>query len=249
MAGKPVHHTKGIVIRSVKYGETSLIVTMLTELFGLQSYIVNGVRTSTKRGSGQANLFQPAALLDMQVYHNEQKHLQRIREFKWACMYSSIYRNVIKNSVVLFMVELLQKTIRQPEAHGELFPFVEDALMHLDGADEKVTANFPLFFITQLTHFSGFRISDGYSPNNSFLDLKEGAFVAELPPHPYSLGEPYTSVVSHLLKVMHPEELGEIALNQELRKRILASFITFYSLHIPEFGNIRTLEVLQEVIR
>jgi DNA repair protein RecO (recombination protein O) len=48
---------------------------------------------------------------------------------------------------------------------------------------------------------------------------------------------------------MHPEELGEIALNQELRKRILASFITFYSLHIPEFGTIRTLEVLQEVIR
>ena len=45
-----VHKTKGIVLRTVKYGETSVIVTILTELFGLQSYLVNGVRTSSGKG-------------------------------------------------------------------------------------------------------------------------------------------------------------------------------------------------------
>ena len=44
-----VHKTKGIILRSVKYGETSLIVTAFTELFGLQSYLVNGVRTVSKK--------------------------------------------------------------------------------------------------------------------------------------------------------------------------------------------------------
>ena len=78
-----LHKTKGIVLRAVKYGETSLIVTMFTELFGLQSYLVNGVRTSTKKGSGKANLFQPTAILELVVYHNELKHLNRIKEFKW----------------------------------------------------------------------------------------------------------------------------------------------------------------------
>ncbi|MFL5786527.1 MAG: recombination protein O N-terminal domain-containing protein [Flavisolibacter sp.] len=35
-----IHKTKGIVLRTVKYGETSLVVTMFTELLGLQYYIV-----------------------------------------------------------------------------------------------------------------------------------------------------------------------------------------------------------------
>jgi len=249
MANKSVHHTKGIVLRTVQYGETSMIVTMLTELFGLQSYIVNGVRNHSKPGRGQAHLFQPAAMLDMQVYHSELKHLQRIKEFKWAHTYNSIYRNVIKNCVVLFMIELLQKIIRQQDAHTELFPFVEDSLLYLDNAGEKVTANFPLFFITQLTFFFGFRISDGYSAENRFLDLLEGAFVPEPPAHPHCIGEPHTSVISQLLKVMQPGELEDLALNQETRKTILGSFTNFYALHIPEFGTIRTMDVLQEILR
>jgi DNA repair protein RecO (recombination protein O) len=86
-----LHKTKGIVLRVVKYGETSLVVTIFTELFGVQSYMVNGVRTSTKKGTGKANLFQPTAILDLIVYHNELKHLNRIREFKWHYMYPAYF--------------------------------------------------------------------------------------------------------------------------------------------------------------
>src|ERR1700754_2635677 len=110
-----LHKTKGIVVRVVKYGETSVIVTVFTELFGIQSYMVNGVRTSSKKGPGKANLFQPAAILDLVVYHNELKNLQRIKEFKWGHLYQHLFFNVVKNSVALFMVELLQKTLKQPE--------------------------------------------------------------------------------------------------------------------------------------
>ncbi|HET9744500.1 MAG TPA: recombination protein O N-terminal domain-containing protein, partial [Chitinophagaceae bacterium] len=85
------HKTKGIVLRTVKYGETSLIVTTFTELFGLQSYIISGVRTSTIKGSGKANLFQPTAILDLVVYHNELKHLNRIKEFRWHHLYQHIF--------------------------------------------------------------------------------------------------------------------------------------------------------------
>src|SRR6187399_868893 len=108
-----LHKTKGIVLRAVKYGETSLIVTMFTELFGLQSYLVNGVRTSSKKGSGKANLFQPTAILDLVVYHNELKHLNRIKEFKWAVLYSRVLSDVTRNAVALFFVELLTKCLKQ----------------------------------------------------------------------------------------------------------------------------------------
>ena len=86
-----VHKTKGIVIRVTRYGETSVIASIYTELFGIQSYIVNGVRTSSKKGSGQGNMFQPAAILDLVVYHNELKNIQRIKDFRWSHLYETLF--------------------------------------------------------------------------------------------------------------------------------------------------------------
>lgn len=243
-----IHSTKGIVLRTVKYGETSLIVTVYTELFGIQSYLVNGVRTSSKKGPGKANLFQPAAILDLVVYHNDLKNLQRIREFKWGHIYQHLFFNVVKNSVALFMVELLQKTLKQPEANADLFHFIEDAFIHLDEADDHITANFSLFFALHLTNFYGFRFSDDYSEEHPFLDLQEGEFVHDHPIHPYFLQGQYSFITSQLLKVMQPHELRQIHLNQEMRRVLLHAYQTFYALHFPDFGVLKTLPVLQEVL-
>ena len=243
-----LHKTKGIVLRGVKYGETSLVVTIYTELFGIQSYLVNGVRTSTRKGPGKANLFQPAAILDLIVYHNDLKNLQRIREFKWSVLYQHIFFDVLKNAVALFMVELLQKCIKQPEPNPELFYFIEDAFLHLDAAEGRVLANFPLFFILHLAGFFGFKIEDVYSQRNSFLDLKEGQFVAEHPQHPQVLEGPLSYTTAQLLRVQQPAELQEIPLNQETRRMLLLAYRTFYALHVPDFGEMRTLNVLQTVL-
>jgi len=243
-----LHHTRGIVLRSVKYGETSLIVTMYTELFGLQTYLVNSVRTSTKKGSGKANLFQSGAILELIVYHNEFKNLQRIKEFKWAVLYQRILFDVIRNSVALFLIELLNKTIRQPEANPDLYYFIEDALVHLDQGSETVVANFPIYFASHLAGFFGFRISDEYSAKNHILDLQEGAFTSEQPLHAYYLDEPYSFQAAQFLKAQQPFELEEIRINQDKRRKILDAYMLFYGLHVPEFGTMKTLPILQEVL-
>ena len=92
------HKTKGIVLRTVKYGETSLVVTIFTELFGVQTYMVNGART-TKRTGNKAAMFQPSAMLDLEVYHNDQKSMQQIKECSWAFLYQQVLHDVIKNSI------------------------------------------------------------------------------------------------------------------------------------------------------
>ena len=243
-----LHKTKGIVLRAVKYGETSLIVTMFTELFGLQSYMVNGVRTSTKKGSGKANLFQPTAILDLVVYHNELKHLNRIKEFKWSYLYQHIFSDVPKNAVALFMIELLTKCLKQPEANPELFEFCEDAFIHLDESSGSVMANFPLFFALHLPVFFGFRISDEYSDKNSIVDLQEGMFVSERPDHFHFLEGKQAEVTSELLKMMQPEELEQLKLNHDFRRQLLFAYETYYALHIQDFGTMKTLPVLREVL-
>lgn len=248
MSGTVLHTTKGIVLRAVKYGETSLILTVYTDLFGTQSYLVNGIRTSSKQGNNKAAFFQPASLLELVVYHNEFKNLQRIREYRWSHIYRHLFFDVRKNCVALFMIELLQKTLKQPDPHPELFAFIEDAFMHLDDANDTVVANFPLFFCTQLMGFFGFRISDDHDSAHPIFDLAEGAFVKDLPLHSHYIGEPASSIFSQLLKVMHPSELDELSMNIEKRRTLLQALQVFYALHISEFGTMRTLPVLQEVL-
>jgi DNA repair protein RecO (recombination protein O) len=243
-----LHKTKGLVLRTVKYGETSVIATIFTELFGLQSYLVNGVRASSKKGAGKVNLFQPSAILDLVVYHNELKNLQRLKEFRWEHLYHHILSNVKKNAVALFMVELLTKCLKQPEANPDLFNFIEDAFLHLDRSTESITANFPLYFALHLPVFFGLRIDDNYSANNIFLDLEEGSFVQRLPSHPHFLEDRQAYITSQLLKTQRPEELKEIKLNHEFRRNLLYAYETYYALHIQDFGKLKTLPVLKEIL-
>lgn len=244
-----IQKTKGIVLRSVKYGETSLVVTIFTEGLGLQSYLVNGVRTLSKKGSTRAGLFQPAAILELVAYHNEFKNLQRLKEFKWEYLYEHLLSDVKKNAVALFMVELLTKCLKQPEAHAELFYFMEDALHHLDTASDTVTANFPLFFAVHLAVFFGFRISDEYAADKPYLDLAEGRFVQERPSHLHYVQDQEAAIVAHILKILQPTELEDLSLNQETRRKLIQALETYYSLHIPDFGTLRTLPVLRELMQ
>jgi DNA repair protein RecO (recombination protein O) len=243
-----VHKTKGLVLRAVKYGETSLVVTAFTERFGLQSYIVNGVRTTSKQSTGKASHFQPAALLDMVVYHNPFVNLQRIKEFKWAHLYQHLLSSVRKNSVALFMIELLGKCLKEPEPNADLFYFVEDALLHLDTANEKVTANFSLYFALHLAVFFGFRINDEFSAEQSYLDLQEGFFIATQPEHPHYLEGRMAEATSQILKTLQPDALEDVLLTGDMRRQILSTLESYYRLHIPDFTPLKTLPILREVL-
>ncbi len=246
-------HTKGIVLRSVKYGETSIIATVFTELFGSQSYLINGVRLAGKKGNGKASLFQPVALLDMVAYHNELKQLQRLKEYKWGYLYQHIFSDIKKNAVALFMIELLSKCLKQPEANPDLFHFCEDVFIHLDEADSGVAANLPLFFAIHLPVFFGFRISPPASLHTNtdlpiYLDLTEGIFSQEEPAHTNTLDSYHSLIIANLLRVQQPYELASIQLNQETRRSLLQALEQFYALHVQDFFTLKTLPVLKAIL-
>jgi DNA repair protein RecO (recombination protein O) len=240
-----IHATKAIVLRTIKYGETSVIATIFTEAFGIQSYIVNGVRTQSK--TSKAHFFQPSSILEMQVYHNELKNLQRIKELRWSYLYKNILSDITKNSVALYMVELLQKCLKQPESNADLFHFCEDAFRQLDVAGNEVTANFPIYFAMQLAHFLGLRIRDNYSAYRNYFNISEGNFTNKPSANDNFLNTDISYHFSQLLKVLQPAELKEIKLNKTIRTNILSALENYYIFHISEFSPMKTLPVLHEL--
>ena len=241
------HKTKGIVLRTIKYGETSVVVNIFTELFGVQTYMVNGVR-APKKMYASAGYFQPGAILALVVYHNDQKSMQRIKEFSWDYLYQNVLSDVIKNSIALYMIELLQKCLKQPEQNSNLFYFCEEVLKQLDTAGKRVAANFALYFALQLTHFLGFKMNHAYTAQNHILDLQEGNFVTEQPTHPYFIYGENALLTSQLLKVMQPYELENFKVHHNTRRELLLSYQDYYALHITDFGQMKTLTVLREVL-
>lgn len=241
-----IYSTKGIVLRTVKYGETSVIAGIFTEMFGIQSYIVNGVRANGK--TSKAHFFQPSSILDMQVYHSELKNLQRIKDVSWSYLYRNILSDVTKNAVGIYMVELLQKCLKQPEQHSDLFHFCEDAFLKLDVCNTEITANFPLYFSLQLAQFFGFRLHNNYSNEKNLFNCREGNFANKILANDYFVEADISYYISQLLRALQPEDLLEIKLNKNIRRTILAALENYYAFHISEFGVMKTLPVLHELL-
>jgi DNA repair protein RecO (recombination protein O) len=242
------HKTKGIILRTIAYGETSVITTAYTELFGIQTYIVKGIRKGSKTSQGKTSYFQPGAMLDMEVYHNELKNLQFIKEFNWSFLYEHIFFNVVKNAAAMYMIELLQHSLKQPEANPELFYLTEDSLKQLDRGNDTLTANLPLYFTLHLASELGLRIQGEYSPQTPVLDLQEGMYVNEPPAHPYYVTGDMAKSTSTINNIMFYNNLETIQLNRTTRRSLLQAYQQFFALHIQEFGELRSLQVLQEVL-
>ncbi|HJT75250.1 MAG TPA: DNA repair protein RecO [Chitinophaga sp.] len=241
-----LHKTRGIVLRTVKYGDTSAIVNIFTELFGVQSYMVNGVRSSKPTAKG--NLFQPGNILDLVVYHHEQKSIQRISEFKLAFIYTSLHFNIVKNTVALYMIELLQKSLKEPEQHPEMYYFAERALQVLDAAPLTIAANIPLYFTLKVAEHLGFRLNGRYSEYAHYLDLQEGSFT-DLPPHHSNyLDAAGSEITDRLFQCNEWEKLEEITMNKDKRRKLLYAYLDFFKLHMPGFTELNSPPILHEIL-
>jgi DNA repair protein RecO (recombination protein O) len=242
------HKTKGIVLRTIQYGETCVITTVYTELFGLQSYIVKGVRQATKKSQSKQIYFQPAAILEMEVYHNNLKNLQFIKEYKWAYLYNKVLFDVVRNAIAQFMIELFQYAIKQPEANPELFYLMEGSLHEADRGSDTIAANLPLYFIIHLATELGFQLQGSYSAKTPTLDLKEGIFIEAENINKDFVSDFIAETISQLKQLQFYNDLENLKLNRQTRSQILNALLHYISFHITDFKELKSLPVLQEVL-
>jgi DNA repair protein RecO (recombination protein O) len=217
--------TKGIVFRLTPYGDTSIIVNMFTDLFGLQSYIVNGVRSQSKKS--KIALFQPLTLLDLVVYHKENGNIMRIKEVKCYHLYQNLFRQVNKSAISLFLNEVLNKAVKDQSHTTEIFEFISNSLVILD--QHPKPENFHLIFLLGLSRHLGF------APNQTSEVLGV-----------HWMDEPEEKLLDQLLRT---DYYTELSLTYAQRQSLLNSLMRFYQTHIDGFGEIKSLQVLQEVLR
>ncbi|AFK02765.1 DNA repair protein recO [Emticicia oligotrophica DSM 17448] len=227
-----LHKTRGIVISYIRYRETSIIVKIYTEKFGIQSFIENGVRSS--KGKNKIALFQPLTLLDMVVYHDEKKDLHRISEAKSGFPFRSLPYDIHKSSIAMFLDEVLNKTLQEHTENDALFDFLYHSLIFLDETDEHFE-NFHLIFLLKYAFFLGF------SPENAQEIVSQFRELNVLIP----FENDYQKLMNQLIMADYQTPLF---MNRAVRNHLLEIIIAFYKIHVEEFGEIKSLQVLREVL-
>jgi DNA repair protein RecO (recombination protein O) len=239
-----LHKTRGIVFKTTDYSESSVVVQIFTEKFGLQSYIINGARKPKAKIS--RNMLQPLSLVDMVVYHKTTGNIQRIAELKNSPLLQTIPYNVIKSCLAMFLNEVLYKAIKQQTADENSFDFIFNAIEWLDNATSGL-ANFHLVFLIQLTRYLGFYPHGNYAENTNYFDMKNGVFSPYKPDSVSYLSPPHTSNFYNLLTSGFGH-IEEIKLSNDERRYLINKLLEYYAMHIEGFGNIRSHEVLEEVL-
>lgn len=238
--------TKALVLKTVKYGETSAIVKMFTQNFGVQTFIIKGVYATGKRKSQKAVYLQPAALLEITFSYNPNKQLQYLQQLVFSTVYQRIYSNVAIHAIVLFMVEVLNQALQQPEPNDELFEWLEKLLLDLDKNEIQKTALLPLIFLLQLAIQLGIglHIADDLAQNNAnYFNIKEGQISNQLPEHPVWIsGDAVYLIIACLVTSSQYNSSTKAT-----RNIALEALLQFYGLHVPEFKTLKTLPVLQQL--
>lgn len=243
-----LHKTRGIVLRSIKYGETSLICSVFTEMFGVQSYLVQGVRSTGKKKQSKAGLLQPTTLLDMVVYNKPQTSLQRIRDFHPAHIYQTVQEEIVKNSIALFSVELLLRLLPEQAPLPELFDSTYDYFVSLDNTELKRTGNFPVFLIAHTSNILGYSINGNYSADTPYLNLREGGFSHTPPSEPPYVSDAEAMIMDKILQSDTLADAATIVINGDTRFHLLDWLLAFLHNHTQHMGEIKSLPVLRAIL-
>ena len=236
--------TRGIVFHTVNYSETSIVAKIYTESFGLQSYLLKGIKS--RKSQLKPVFFQPLNLLELVVYRKEKTTLHTIKEARLAALYQTISGDIRKSSIAIFLNELVYKSIREEESNVPLFEFLWHAFLWLDAMEDHFLS-FHLLFALKFCKYLGFQPQSNRDEGNRFFHLREGTFQ----PVFFSGGDFLDETESAWMdKLNHVplEQLSQLYIPLPVRNNLLDKVILYYRLHLPGFKGIQSVEVLRTVL-
>ena len=237
--------TRCIVLRTVKYGDHSLIVDLLTREVGRLSVVWRMPKTG--KGKTKRQIFQILNILDVYYESRSANSLPMVKEAHIVEPYSSIPFDSVKLSVSFFIAEFLCLSTRAEQSDYLLYDFIENSLKWYD-TSVSAPANFHLMFMIKVSRFLGFYPNLEEFTEYSYFDLRAGQFTGEAPCHSDFLKPSETHDFINLMR-MTPENMHLFRLSHSERNRIINVMMQFYGFHIPGFKELKSLEVLREIFK
>lgn len=235
----------GIVLRTVKYGDSSIIVDLFTKGHGRMSLMASASRS--RRAVRTVSLWQPLSMVEFttDIRTSVSSRLPRPTDAYTYYNYIDVPYSPVKSSLALFLAEFLAAALREEKENHTLYLFLENSLQWLDTCDQPSSlANFHLVFLIRLSLFMG--IMPNCESPQPFFDLLAGSYSSTEPSHSHYLKGDEAHMMPLLLR-MNYSTMHLFRFSRTERKRILDILSEYYRLHIPSFPELKSLDVLHEL--
>jgi DNA repair protein RecO (recombination protein O) len=236
--------TRGIVLKTINYSETSVVAKIYTEQFGLKSYLIHGVRKPKARI--KANNLQLLSLLELEVYNRTNRDIQHLKELKSAYLFEHLPYDIRKSSIALFMNELIYNSIHEEEPNAALFKYLFHTIQLLDILEGNF-ANFHLHFAIQLSKYLGFGPAESTYTEGFLFNLADGKFHFNPQLNEYKMN-PEQSLLFYQISNLSYESFSTLRFSKILKKTMLNHILNYYHLHLPDFKAMHSHEVLETVL-
>lgn len=233
-----LHKLRGIVLRTTPYSDSSVIVRIFTDHFGMQSYIINGVRK--KKASITPTMLQPLMLVEIEAYQREQGGLQRLRELRLYPLLEQLLSAPLHGLAAGLVAECLNRAIREEQANDELFHWLQQQIAALDVAELPGVESLAL--LTRLTDWLGFRPQQETYQAGSWLNLNEGVFELQRDQRS-AYANPQTAQQWAAFLAADAWSTADLP-----GATYLDDLLRFYQLHLPGFSLPRSLPLYREML-
>jgi DNA repair protein RecO (recombination protein O) len=156
--------------------------------------------------------------------------------------YQSIPYEMDKLSVIFFLSEILEKSLREEEANPNLYSFIENSLYWFDTHDKA--GNFHISFLLQLTKHLGF-YPDMSTIERDFFDVENGQFVADIN-HQTVAEKNINKLLKQFLGTKF-DSIQSISITGQQKKQLLSILMNYYKIHVYGFSSPKSLNVLYEI--
>lgn len=235
--------TRGIVLSTLRYSDSSVIVRIYTEIAGLRSFMV---RTGKgKSALMKMSMLQPLGLVELSFDRDEKKSLHSPRSLERDGILKGIPFDTVKTCIALFMAEVVGRSIAEEETNTRVFAFLHRSVMMLDEETDPVK-NFHLKFMIEFSGHLGF-FPHERNHDAAFFDLLEGEFVNHEPLHPHYLQGSCVAIFERLIDTPFSEHHA-VRIGNDNRRLLLQGLVDYYRLHLHGMKEIQSHKVLEEVL-
>ena len=234
----------GIVLHTLKYNDTSNIVDIYTEQNGRASYLVKIPRS--RKSGVRSVLFQPLAMLELEVNVRPTSRLYPVREAKSLYPFSSLPYHPFKSTIAMFLAEFLGRALKEEAPNEPLFAYLVHSIRWLDECEGRSFANFHLVFLMRLSRFLGLYPNVDDYTSGCYFDMLNACFTPLLPKSGSFL-KPDEAARIRLLLRMNYETMHLFGMSRVERNRCLTVINDYYRLHLPDFPVLKSLDVLKEL--
>lgn len=231
---------KAIVLQAIKHGDKKFILKLYTAHHGIVTAATHVGTSATAKVKASSVL--PLSLIDAELIIKQNKEVQQLTEASCYYISTGISNSISKLSIAQFLNEILIKTLKEQSANPHLYEFIETCLKFLNDSDSPV--NLHLYFLTEFTKYLGFEPQNNFSAQTPFFDCREGRFSPVSLTMPLGLNKEDSLLFSEFLKI----NSLKTNINNAQRQNLLEILLAYYRLHVPGFNEVKSLEVLREVV-